>query len=111
MGFLPRICALLVMVAVLLYAFVQTVFAFASRYWFPLAAVASVVIAYKIRRRMTDAPTTSTAPRHSVAHPAAPFIGAHHHSVPVASFYRVPAPDAATTRRRGARSLPPRPRR
>ena len=108
---ISRILAVLVIGGYFLYGLVQMFIALIAAIWPYIAAVALAVIVYKIRQRMTTAPPTSTAPRPSVPHPAPPFMATHHHSVPVASAYRVLAPDAATTRRRGERSLPPRPAR
>jgi hypothetical protein len=111
MDILLRISAVLMMVGLFLYALLQMLIAFVMMYWFAIAAVAVAVIAYKIHRRRATAaaPPAVSLPRPH--HPAAAPAAMHPVSALVAPVYRPVAPSIATTRRIGARAVPPRPRR
>jgi hypothetical protein len=104
MDILLRISAVLMMVGLFLYALLQMLIAFIVMYWFAIAAVAVAVIAYKIhaRRSAAAAAAVPARPWEPPVHP----VGAA-----VAPIYRPTAQPLATTRRIGARAVPPRPRR
>lgn len=111
MDILLRISAVLMMVGVFLYALLQMLIAFNVMYWFAIAAVAVAVIAYKIHGRRSAAAAAAAMPGWE-PHPAAALSGpVHPVGAAVAPIHRPVAPPLATTRRIGARAVPPRPRR
>jgi hypothetical protein len=108
---ISRILAVLVIGGYFLYGLVQMFIALIAAIWPYIAAVALAVIVYKIRCRMTTAPIPSNAPPAPTPDPATAHMAAHPVGLPVNPAYRPQAPNAATTRRVGARALPPRPHR
>jgi hypothetical protein len=105
MDTLLRISAVLMLVGLFLYALLQMLIAFVMIHWFAIAVVAVAVIAYKIDARRRRATTAATPHPAAVGGPSYP-VGAA-----VAPIYRPVAPPLATTRRIGARAVPPRPHR